>query len=151
MEGRGETKCPVFCHRRKISISWRTLFTCLPSNTQNKYQLVYRRCRLTHPARKLSRTSTISQQRVTQGIRRDYSRMTIARKTDTTSAATDYKRGRQQLRGRVGECIILLYSALRQTRPTWRCKNLKDSKGDRSRLEYYNGFRLGNAAPEAIV
>lgn len=41
MEGKGEIKCPVFCHRRKISISWRTLFTCLPSNTQNKYQLVY--------------------------------------------------------------------------------------------------------------
>jgi len=52
--------------------------------------------------------------------------MTIIRKTDTTLTATDNAEDTTSPMCR--RYIILLYSILRQTRSTWRCKNLKDLK-----------------------
>lgn len=143
MEGQKGKPSRVFCHRRKISTSWRTLFTCLPSNTQNTISIsIHRRYRLGNlpipiPHVNSHVTSdyfTAARRRVTQGTRRDYSRMTITRKTDTTSAATDYKRGRHNFAdvSAMHHFYFFLYSALRQTPRAShlrRCKNLKDLKG----------------------
>lgn len=104
---------------------------CLPvyqATRKTQYQLVYTEDtaeNLPIRAHKLSCTSTTSSERVTQGIRRDYSLVTIARKTDTRRRPQRIITRKTHTSWTCRRCIILLYSDLRQTRLLGDAKILK--------------------------